>query len=237
LPFPIAGSGLCAIDNHSPRASRTCHHRKLILGKIWVFQRIAGPLAVGCWAGTKLPLLAAPCLIGGIRAPRVHIAILLVLTASRRRRGRRWGRAWRRGRRWGWSRCCSNVTVNPTALCVGAGIDANPIAILAPRSGTVQHPATHQRAAAVAVACRCGLPVHVPEDTDVTVVDWIEAAASHLLAARGFVDNPSLCFHQGCRPRALVVQAPPTRNVAICIVSNRTGGECCSPDAPAQGHW
>merc|ERR1712045_746834 len=88
----------------------------------------------------------------------------------------------RGGRTRGWSRR-ANVTVDPTALCVSACVDGNPIAIFTPRSGTIQHPATYQRAAAVAVACRSGLAVHVSEDTDVAIIDWIKTPASHLLPA------------------------------------------------------
>lgn len=111
-------------------------------------------LAHGCWAGTALSLLKAPCLVAGSVAPCAHTAIRLVHTSPRWWRGRRWGRTRRRGRRWGrtrgWSRR-ANVAVDPTALCVGACVDGNPIAIFTPRSGTIQHPTTYQRAAAVAI--------------------------------------------------------------------------------------
>merc|ERR1719330_1484490 len=157
-------------------------------------------LAHGCWTGTALSLLKAPCLVAGRVAPCAHTAIRLVHTTPRWGCGRRWGRTRRPGRGWGrtrgWSRR-ADVTVDPTALCVGASVDGNPIAIFTPRSGTIQHPATHQRATAVAVACRSGLAVHVSEDTYVAIIDWIKAPASHLLPARGFVHYPSLRFHQG----------------------------------------
>merc|ERR1719251_103334 len=78
-------------------------------------QPSSNPLAIGCWAGGSI--LTAPVL-QGLPAPCAHTAIRLLHTASRGRRGRRWGRTRRRGcgcgRRWGGASTLADVQ-----QCVG----------------------------------------------------------------------------------------------------------------------
>jgi len=122
--------------------------------------------ALGSWTMTCCPLHVAPCLIGGIRAPWVHIAVLLEY-ASATRRGRCGRRS--RGRRWSRSRLHFNVRCDPTHGIEHTRVDCGPATSrCAPGCGPVHCPPSvrllHQGAAAVTTASRlmpCASDAHI----------------------------------------------------------------------------
>lgn len=122
--------------------------------------------ALGSWTVSCCSLHVAPCLIGGIGAPWVHIAVLLEYASATRRgwRGRR-----SRRRRWSRSRLHPNMRCDPTHGIEHTRVDCGPTTTrCAPGCGPVHCPPSvrlfHQGAAAVATASRlipCASDAHI----------------------------------------------------------------------------